>query len=181
MDNAYLNEIIDYIENDEELLGYLSSECGFDIEDHDQLTDDLGFLMEFAESNYKLEPFACDGSGGIYALLDNGSVGYIDSEGQAGIMANDIRSFFSILIHCGCPEDFGKFGWLDSQSEFIEQYRNCEDAYIKAFSEKFGLEDDPREIYQIFRKAVLTQPRLTITATSDEYGDYQQIFDIGQE
>jgi hypothetical protein len=33
----------------------------------------------------------------------------------------------------------------------------------------------------MFKDAVLTQPQLTITATSDEYEDYQQIFEIEQE
>ena len=179
--NDYLNNIIDYIENNDDLLNYLSSECGFDVEEYDQLLDDLGFLMESTKSNYNIEPFACDGSGGIYALLDNELVGYIDSEGQASIVAKNIRDFFSILIHCGCLEDFGKFGWLDSQSDFMEQYKKCEEVYIKAFSEEFKLENDSQKIYHMFKDAVLTQPQLTITATSDEYEDYQQIFEIEQE
>ena len=179
--NDYLNNIIDYIENNDDLLNYLSSECGFDVEEYDQLLDDLGFLMESTKSNYNIEPFACDGSGGIYALLDNELVGYIDSEGQAGIVAKNIHDFFGILIHCGCLEDFGKFGWLDSQSEFMEQYKKCEESYIKEFSEEFELENEPQKIYHMFKDAVLTQPKLTITATSEDYEDYQQMFEIEQE
>ena len=55
--NEYLNNIIDYIENNDDLLNYLSSECGFDVEEYDQLLDDLGFLMESTKSNYNIEPF----------------------------------------------------------------------------------------------------------------------------
>ncbi len=177
MKNGYLNKIMDYIEENDELLSYLSSECGFDVEDHAQLLDDLGFLMECSKSNYKVEPFACDGSGGIYALLDNKYVGIIDSEGQAGIVAQNIHDFFSIIIHCGCLGDFGKFDWLDSQAEFIEHYNDCEEAYIKAFTEAFELENNPEKIYLLFRDAVHTQPKLEITATSEDYVDYQQIFE----
>lgn len=176
--NDYLSSIIDYITKNDDLLIYLSSECGFDVEEYDQLVDDLHFLMECSEGNYNIEPFACDGSGGIYAVLDNELVGYIDSEGQAGIVAKNVHDFFAILIHCGCLEDFGKFGWLDSQSEFMEQYKKCEEAYIKAFSEKFEFENDPLKIYQMFRESVSTKPKLLITATSEKYEDYQQIFDI---
>ena len=99
----YLKSIISYIEDNEELADYLSGECDFDIEDDEELEDDLNFLMEHAESNYKLEPFACDGVGGIYALLDGEMVGLIDSEGQAGIVAKNIRDFFSIIIHFISP------------------------------------------------------------------------------
>jgi hypothetical protein len=63
----------------------------------------------------------------------------------------------------------------------MEQYKKCEEVYIKAFSEEFKLENDSQKIYHMFKDAVLTQPQLTITATSDEYEDYQQIFEIEQE
>ena len=176
--NDYLNSIIDCIENDDELLSYLSSECGFDVEEYDQLTDDLDFLMECSECNYSVEPFACDGSGGIYALLNSELVGYIDSEGQAGIVAKNLHDFFGILVHCGYISDFSKFGWLESLTEFKEHYRICDEAFIKTFSEQFELENDPQRIYKMFIDAVLTQPRLIISAASEEYEDYQQIFEI---
>ena len=94
-----LNQIMEYIENNEDLQDYLSGECDFDIEEHEQLIDDLEFLLECGESNYKLEPFACNGSGGVYAMLDGEMVGLINSEGEAGIVAKNIRDFFSIIIH----------------------------------------------------------------------------------
>ncbi|MCR5540014.1 MAG: hypothetical protein K6F71_04160 [Ruminococcus sp.] len=173
-----LNQIMEYIENNEDLQDYLSGECDFDIEEHEQLIDDLEFLLECGESNYKLEPFACNGSGGVYALLDGEMVGLINSEGEAGIVAKNIRDFFSIIIHCCYLEDFGKFNWLDSFSEFTEHYQKCEDDFLKDFSEEFELENDSQKIYQMFRNGVMTQPKLLITATSDEYEDYQQIFEL---
>ena len=63
----------------------------------------------------------------------------------------------------------------------MEQYKKCEESYIKEFSEEFELENDPQKIYHMFKDAVLTQPKLTITATSEDYEDYQQMFEIEQE
>ena len=97
--NNCVNIIIDYIKNNDELSNYLSSKCSFDVEEYNQLLDDLSYLMEYSHSNYEINPFACDGSGGIYALLDGEFVGYIDSEGQAGIVANNINDFFSIILN----------------------------------------------------------------------------------
>jgi hypothetical protein len=176
--NDQVKRIMEYIENNEDLQDYLSGECDFDIEEHNQLIDDLEFLLECGESNYKLEPFACNGSGGIYALLNGEFVGMIDSEGRAGIIAKNIHDFFSILIHCCYLDDFGKFGWLNSLSEFTEHFNEYEDDFLKDFSDRFELENDPQKIYQMFRDGVMTQPELMITATSDDYEDYQQIFDL---
>ncbi|MBO4867106.1 MAG: hypothetical protein J5582_11210 [Ruminococcus sp.] len=173
-----LKSIIEFIEENEELADYLSGECDFDIEDDEELADDLNYLTENAESNYKLEPFACDGGGGVYVLLDGEMVGMIDSEGQAGIIAKNIRDFFSIIIHCGCLEDFGKFDWLEDPDEFSEHFIEIEDDFLEDFSEEFQLENDMQKIYQMFREAVLTQPQLKITATSSDYEDYQQIFEM---
>ena len=111
-------------------------------------------------------------------MLDGEMVGLINSEGEAGIVAKNIRDFFSIIIHCCYLEDFGKFGWLDSFSEFTDHYQKCEEVFLKEFSEKFELENDPQKIYQMFRNGVMTQPKLLITATSDDYEDYQQIFEL---
>ncbi|SFB66783.1 hypothetical protein [Ruminococcus albus] len=176
--NDLLKNIIEYIKDNEELLDYLSGECDLDFEDDEELADDLSFLTENAKSNYKLEPFACDGEGGIYALLDGEMVGMIDSEGQSGIVAKNIRDFFSIIIHCGYLKDFGKFGWLEDHDEFSEHFIEIEEDFLEDFSEEFQLETDPQKIFQMFREAVQTQPQLKITATSEDYDDYQQIFEF---
>ena len=176
--NNCVNIIIDYIKNNDELSNYLSSKCSFDVEEYNQLLDDLSYLIEYSHSNYEINPFACDGSGGIYALLDGKFVGYIDSEGQAGIVANNINDFFSIILNCGCIDDWAKFGWLESQTDFLEHYQKCELPFIKEFSEKFGFESDSLKIYEMFRDAVFKEPRLIIKSTSEDYVDYQQFFEM---
>ena len=75
-----IENYIKQIKNNEDIENYLSSECDVDFESKEDLKDDLDFLMEGAKCNYELTPFACDTSGGIYTVLDNSKIEYIDSE-----------------------------------------------------------------------------------------------------
>lgn len=45
-----------------------------------------------------LVPFADDGSGGVYVIVDDRHVAYIDSEGGAGYIAESIDDFINILL-----------------------------------------------------------------------------------
>ena len=177
---AEVKNYIKQIENNESLSEYLESECDFYLEDEAQLKDDLEALLVGGESNYNLVPFACDGGGGIYALLDNGCVGFIDSEGSAGIVGNSVKNFFSIILSCGYITDFGKFGALESKEAFLNYYNELEmprdEASVNDFIRKNDLVTDPEQIYTIFKDSVMAEPRLTIKATSDEYVDSEQFF-----
>ena len=42
--------------------------------------------------------FARDGSGGEYHLLEDGSIGYYSSEGEAGRLAESMDDLFSLLV-----------------------------------------------------------------------------------
>ena len=46
--------------------------------------------------------FARDGSGGEYHLLEDGSIGYYSSEGEAGRLAESMDDLFSLLVSCIC-------------------------------------------------------------------------------
>ena len=173
-------QFIKQIKNNEDLCGYLSCECGVDFAEDDILCDDLESLWEYSECNYDMEPFACDGSGGVFVLLNQSLVGYLDSEGQAGIIANSIKDFFSIILNCGYVSDWAKFNWLADEDTFIKAYDELElprnNVCVKLFIEENELEIAPVRIYNIFKKAVSTLPPLTIRATSDDYVDYEQLF-----
>ena len=52
------------------------------------------------------ETFAVDGSGGEYVKLEDGSIGYISSEGSVGRVAENMEDLFKFLIHAGCISDF---------------------------------------------------------------------------
>ncbi len=175
-------QFINQIKNNEDLCDYLSCECGVDFAEDDILCDDLKSLLEYSKCNYNMEPFACDGSGGVFVLLNQLLVGYVDSEGQAGIIANNIKDFFNIILNCGYVSDWAKFDWLADENTFIKAYseldlprdKDC----IKRFIKENDLEYEPVKIYNIFKEAVSIKPQLTITATSDVYVDYEQMFDV---
>ena len=49
--------------------------------------------------------FARDGSGGEYHLLEDGSIGYYSSEGEAGRLAESMDDLFSLIVSCICWQD----------------------------------------------------------------------------
>ena len=49
--------------------------------------------------------FARDGSGGEYHLLEDGSIGYYSSEGEAGRLAESMDDLFSLIVSCICWHD----------------------------------------------------------------------------
>lgn len=170
------------IKNNKDLCNYLSSECDVNFLDDDILRDNFKSLLVCSECNYDMEPFACDGSGGVFVFLNQSLVGYLDSEGQAGIIANNIRDFFSIILNCGYVSDWAKFDWLSDETTFIDAYNELaiprDNACVKQFIKKNDLECEPVKIYNIFKEAVGTKPQLTISAVSDDYVDYEQMFDV---
>ena len=175
-------QLIEKIKNDGDLCDYLLCECGVDFAEDDVLCDDLKSLLECGECNYDMEPFACDGSGGVFVLLNQILVGYLDSEGQAGIVANNIKEFFNIIVNCGYISDWAKFDWLADEKTFIKAYNELElprdKECVKLFIEENMLEREPAKIYDIFKKAISTKPQLIIKATSDDYVDYEQFFNL---
>lgn len=52
------------------------------------------------------DAFAQDGSGGEYVFLEDGSIGFISSEGEVGRVAESVESLLTFLIHAGCISDF---------------------------------------------------------------------------
>ena len=56
--------------------------------------------------SYSFETFAVDGSGGEYVKLEDGSIGYISSEGSVGRVAESMEDLLQFLIHAGCISDF---------------------------------------------------------------------------
>lgn len=174
--------LIKTIKNNEDLCNYLSCECDVNFVEDDILCDNLKFLLVCSECNYSMEPFACDGSGGVFVFLNQSLIGYLDSEGQAGIIANNIQDFFSIILNCGYVSDWAKFDWLSDENTFINAYNELaisrDKPCVKRFIKENELEDEPIKIYNIFKEAVSIKPQLIIKATSDVYVDYEQMFDV---
>ena len=177
-----IKSYIEQISKNQSLADYLCTECDFDIQYEDTFKDDLEFLLEASKPNYGLEPFARDGAGGVYVLLDNGCVGYIDSEGSAGIVGNSPQSFFSILLNCGYISDFAKFGVLKDKETFLDYFNKLEiprgESFVRDFIRRNSLESDPEIIFSLFRNSVMTLPPLILKAINEEYCDSEQLFDL---
>ena len=72
--------------------------------------------------------FARDGSGGEYHLLEDGSIGYYSSEGEAGRLAESMDDLFSLLVSCICWHDCCDTKlYVDSKTleEYGQRQRNC--------------------------------------------------------
>ena len=72
--------------------------------------------------------FARDGSGGEYHLLEDGSIGYYSSEGEAGRLAESMDDLFSLLVSCICWHDCcDTKQYVDSKTleESGQRQRNC--------------------------------------------------------
>ena len=72
--------------------------------------------------------FARDGSGGEYHLLEDGSIGYYSSEGEAGRLAESMDDLFSLLVSCICWHDCcDAKQYVDSKTleEYGQRQRNC--------------------------------------------------------
>ncbi len=178
-----VQEFIDRIKADSHMAHYISAECDFDLEDKEQLDDDLEFLLEGCRCEHKLTPFGCDGCGGVYVLTEDGRVGYLDSEGRAGIAALGVRDFFSILLCCGCLSDWSDvcFNGIDGFMERLEDKSSPSENYkerIARFVCDCGLETEPAKVYELFRNGVRSQPPLVIEAVDDDYVDSEPLFEI---
>ena len=179
-DKVFFEKVVENITNNDDLKEYFSVECDVDFVNKETLLDKLNSLTEFTKSNYNLEPFACDGAGGIYVILNNKKIGYIDCEGEAGIVANNLKDFFSIVANCGYLSDYAKFKCLKDEKSFMDYFTEFETSrekdVIKKFIEDNSLDNDPKKIYKIFKNAILTEPKLLLKATSEDYVDYEQLF-----
>ena len=72
--------------------------------------------------------FARDGSGGEYHLLEDGSIGYYSSEGEAGRLAESMDDLFSLFVSCICWHDCcDTKQYVDSKTleEYGQRQRNC--------------------------------------------------------
>ena len=112
--------------------------------------------------------FARDGSGGEYHLLEDGSIGYYSSEGEAGRLAESMDDLFSLLVSCICWHDCcDTKQYVDSKTleEYGQRQRNCnlEDMDMDSWrrvADAFGIPtDEPlAPILERFRKATQRQP-----------------------
>ncbi|ORX81354.1 hypothetical protein BCR32DRAFT_268299 [Anaeromyces robustus] len=189
--NEVIDKYLEEIKSNKILEDFFDIVCDMIIEDKETVEYDLKSLMEQGESNYELLPFAVDGTGSVYALLNNEKVGYIGSEGETGIIANNFKNFLSILIVCQMVCDYRNQN-LKTESSFFEILKIQDNPYndkdnqknierkreVENFIKKHNLETNPKNIYKLFKEAASTEPKFIIKALSDDYEDSSQLFDI---
>ena len=83
--------------------------------------------IEFSSNNevYSLGcmAFAQDGTGSEYIFLEDGSIGFISSEGEVGRVAESLEDLLTFLIHVGCISDFS-CKYIYKKEQLLEVYCN---------------------------------------------------------
>lgn len=98
-----IKTLIQKIKSNDIIRQHISIVCDMDI--YDELTEpeNAGGRVTYSING---KAFARDGSGGEYILLDDGSVAYNGSEGQAGRIAENFDEFLTLIINCSCFLDY---------------------------------------------------------------------------
>lgn len=175
----YLEEIY----NDDELRDAFY-DCDVEIYDEDWIrdleNDDswLEDLMGPGESSYDdLKPFARDGSGALWVVIDDVLIGYIGTEGECGIVARNVDEFMNIIAMGRYVSDYCSADLLKSEDAFLDGLAGLEDynadnkEVIERFIMKHGFTRDPRKLYKMIVQGLTVRPFFEIKATDDDYGD----------
>ncbi|MCR5458292.1 MAG: hypothetical protein K6F51_00180 [Acetatifactor sp.] len=193
----YLEEIY----NDEDLCEAFY-DCDVEIYDEEwvkDLEEDESWLEEMmgpGESTYHdIKPFARDGSGALWVVLDDELIGYIGTEGECGIVARNIDEFMNfIAVWRWYLSDCWDVDVLGSEEEFLSMLRDPErleqpeekERNDKAFDgmiERHGFTRDPKKLYEMVTLGMTTKPFFMIKATDEDYVDSSSLLrsDDGQE
>ena len=175
----YLEEIY----NDDELRDAFY-DCDVEIYDEDWIrdleNDDswLEDLMGPGKSSYDdLKPFARDGSGALWVVIDDVLIGYIGTEGECGIVARNVDEFMNIIAMGRYVSDYCSADLLKSEDAFLDGLAGLEDynadnkEVIERFIKKHGFTRDPRKLYKMIVQGLTVRPFFEIKATDDDYGD----------
>lgn len=178
--NELLEQFKKQIVTNVELNDALFKKCDFRFDDSIDLNDDILTCGE--KSNYDIYPFGVDSMGGVYGLLNNQYVGYISSEGGCGIIARSVNDFFNLLITCKDLTSFLYEGIFDNIDSFTDNYNeaNNEITEQKELYEEFirnnNFTNDIEKLYEMFKQGITTEPAFTMSADSDNYAPWDDLF-----
>ena len=126
--------LFEYIKENKKLNTLLMHEC------------DIYFYKQSQETNFSsnqeiysipCEAFAQDGSGGEFVFLNDGSIGFISSEGEVGRVAENLEGLMTFLLHAGNIFDFNCRFLYQNQS-LLKKY--C-DGYMLKIRESYKTEN----------------------------------------
>ena len=153
-------EKLEAIKDNNHLRNLLLAEC--DIYFYDEIRE-----VQFSYNNeeYSLDghAFAQDGSGGEYVILEDGSIGFIGSEGQVGRVAESLDDLLAFLLHAGSISDFScrllyqnkdllvKFcqGFLNKARENYQSKGEEWDKVRAGLVQELGLEFQPEKLQEL--------------------------------
>lgn len=176
---------LDKINSDPILKEEIYENCDAELLPPEMLEEQLSWLLEGGcKQDYSLVPFANDGSGGVYVIVDDQHVAYIDSEGGAGYIAETIDDFMNILLTFRFI--FFSIESLESFEQFMKDYEA--DSYEKKSSEilnKFQKEENMdmeyETVYKKLVKGLLLEPVFEIDPIDDEYCKSENLLGIDDE
>ena len=108
-------------------------------------------IMGFKELNNKSIPakgipFAREGSGGLWVVLNDELIGYIGTEGECGIVARNIQEFMNIVsVWGGYLDDYWDEEVLENSESFYETMND---------SDRLEDYDDIKKDRRIFKKFI---------------------------
>lgn len=168
-------EKLEAIKDNNHLRNLLLAEC--DIYFYDEIRE-----VQFSYNNeeYSLDghAFAQDGSGGEYVILEDGSIGFIGSEGQVGRVAESLDDLLAFLLHAGSISDFScrllyqnkdllvKFcqGFLNKVRENYQSKGEEWDKVRAELAQELGLEFQPEKLQELafnFYQSAIRTPLFT--------------------
>ena len=145
--------------------------------------------IEFSSNNevYSLGcmAFAQDGTGSEYIFLEDGSIGFISSEGEVGRVAESLEDLLTFLIHVGCISDFS-CKYIYKKEQLLEVYCNGYLSRVRTsykdksedwdkirgdIANKLGLSFEPDKLSRLamaFYKSVSREPIFSCKYADDE-------------
>lgn len=126
-------DLFGYIKGNKELNTLLMHEC--DIYFYKQ-SQEIQFLNNQEVYSIPCKAFAREGSGGEFVFLNDGSIGFIGSEGEVGRIAENLEELLTFLIHAGNIFDFN-CRYIYQNQDLLKKYCN---EYLSKVRENYRTE-----------------------------------------
>ena len=157
-------DILEYIRGNDDLNNILMNECNIYFYKQTMET-------QFSGNNEKYslgcKAFAQDGSGGEFVFLDDGSIGFIGSEGEVGRVAENLNELLTFLIHAGYISDFS-CKHIYKNNELLNKY--CT-GYVSKIRESYKAENKD---WDEIREGIAN--KLSLIFNPDKLADFAMIF-----
>ena len=138
-----INEKLQIIESDKSLANLLEEFCDCIILKENEKEEDYYF---YTKEKYQI--FATNGAGGTFGFIgdndiNSSPIGYVSSEGESGVIANNINDFLSLIV-------FFPYFWSDAIRFYSENKEDGLAEYILACENE--IKEDYPNYYDIQNK-----------------------------